>query len=339
MEAHRALPVGDASQVSEARRAATALAVQLGFDAADAGRVGLVVTEAGSNILKHATRGTLLLRSVRELCDQPGIELLALDRGPGMADLEACRRDGYSTAGSPGTGLGAMARMSSSLDVYSAPGSGTALLIRVLPRGAQPLRDASPVRIGAVRTAAPGETVCGDDWDLALAGGRAPLMLADGLGHGEQAALAAREAVRCFRANLTLPPEGILDAVHGALVPTRGAAVSIAVLDVEHDQVHYAGMGNVCGLIAGPAGSRSMVGQNGTVGGEFRRARATSYPWAPAAVVILYSDGLGSQLGVQRYPGLLARDPALVAGVLYRDFLRGRDDATIVVARRAEAAP
>lgn len=338
MEFHRALPVADASQVSEARRAATALAVQLGFDSADAGRVSVVVTEAASNIVKHATRGMLLLRPLRELYDQPGIELLALDHGPGMADVEACRRDGFSTAGSPGTGLGAMARMSSSLDVYSTPGSGTALLIRVLPRGAQPLRDVSPVRIGAVRTAAPGETACGDDWDVAVAGGRALLMLADGLGHGELAAVAAREAVRGFRANLTLPPQGILDAVHGVLVPTRGAAVSVAGLDVERGQVDYAGIGNVAGLIAGPAGSRSMVGQNGTVGGEFRRARTSSYPWAAAAVVILYSDGLNSQLGVQRYPGLLARDPALVAGVLYRDFLRGRDDATILVARRAEPA-
>ena len=62
-----------------------------------------------------------------------GVEILALDKGPGIRDLERSLRDGYSTAGGAGTGLGAISRLSSEFDVYSPPGKGTALLARIWP--------------------------------------------------------------------------------------------------------------------------------------------------------------------------------------------------------------
>lgn len=339
MDPHLLLPVSDASHASEARRVVTTLAVSLGFDAADAARLGLVVTEAATNIVKHAGRGRLLARALSEAADQPGIELLALDQGPGMADVERCRRDGYSTAGSPGTGLGAIARLSSSFEIYAAPGAGTALLIRILPRGAKLPGDTRPLRVGGVRVPAPGETECGDDWSFAPAGSRALLMVVDGLGHGPDAALAAAAAVRVFRSSLELPAGRIVEAAQRVLVSTRGAAVSVAELALEQQQVHYSAIGNISGAIVWPGGSRNLVGQNGTAGGPFRQARTFSYPWHPGGALVMYSDGLTHQVSLERYPGLLARHPSLIAGVLYRDFNRGRDDATIVVAQEPKAAP
>src|SRR5262245_38968592 len=120
-----ALAVPESSQVGEARRAAVALADGLGFGEADAGKVALVVTEAASNLVKHGGGGELLL-GVLERDGVAGIEVLALDRGPGMADLGRCLRDGYSTAGTRGTGLGAIARLSSGFEVHSADRRGTA---------------------------------------------------------------------------------------------------------------------------------------------------------------------------------------------------------------------
>ena len=58
-------------------------------------------------------------------------------------------------------------------------------------------------------------------------------------------------------------------------------------------------------------------------------------PWPAGALVLLHSDGLASHWTLDRYPGLSARYPTLVAGVLYRDHRRGRDDTTVVVAREA----
>lgn len=337
MDAHLLLPIADASQTGSVRREATALAAALGLDSADAGRVALVATELATNILKHAERGQVLLRPLRELTDRPGVELIALDKGPGMADLARCMQDGYSTAGSPGTGLGALSRLASFLDVYTVVGQGTAVLARVLPRGAREVLSADRFVAGAVRVPAPGEQECGDSWALAQSEGRGALLVVDGLGHGAQAAVAAGEAVRAFEASSHLPADQILVAVHRALLATRGAAGSVAEVDLDRGEVRYAGMGNVAGFVAWAGGSRSMVGQNGTLGGQSGRVRMFPYPWPAGAALVLYTDGLTSHVSLQAYPGLLARHPSVVAGVLFRDFFRGRDDATVVVVREARA--
>ena len=57
-------------------------------------------------------------------------ELLAIDQGPGMRDVDACMRDGHSTAGTAGCGLGAVLRLSGTFDLFSAPGQGTVVLSR-----------------------------------------------------------------------------------------------------------------------------------------------------------------------------------------------------------------
>jgi anti-sigma regulatory factor (Ser/Thr protein kinase) len=322
--------IGDRTHVGEARRVASALAHDVGLGETEVGSVGLVVTEAATNILKHAGSGQLLIAPLRDAAGGAGIEVLALDRGAGMADVDRCLQDGFSTAGSPGTGLGAMSRMASTLEIYSRPEGGTALLIRVLARGGRP--GGGALRVGAVCVAAPGESECGDAWGWTQQGERCWLMVVDGLGHGPLAALAAQAAVRAFEAGAGQTAQAMLETMHQALLPTRGAAVSVAELDREHRQVHYAGLGNVTGVIAWPGGSRALVGQNGTVGGEQRRIRSVSYPWTDEACLVLYSDGLSSRLAVNAYPGLLQHDPSLIAGVLFRDHVRGRDDATVVVA-------
>ena len=64
-----------------------------------------------------------------------------------------------------------------------------------------------------------------------------------------------------------------------------------------------------------------------------RRVQEFTYPWPPGAILVLHSDGLLSHWTLDRHPGLAARHPMLLAGILYRDFRRGRDDTTVVVAR------
>lgn len=128
-----ALQVREPSQVGEARRRALALADELGFSQVRRGELAIVVSELCSNLCRHAVQGEVLLRPL----PGPGIEVLALDRGPGMADVAACLRDGYSTAGSAGIGLGAVARLSTEFDLYSRP-SGTVALARLFRDGRPP---------------------------------------------------------------------------------------------------------------------------------------------------------------------------------------------------------
>lgn len=328
------IAVDDTSAVGGARRFAQGFAASLGFAATEVGRVGIVATELANNMIKHAGRGEIVLRALPAR-PQPGIELLALDRGPGMRNVAECRRDGYSTAGSPGTGLGAVSRLSQTCDIYSGPDLGTAVLARLW---SQPAVTAAEIDIGLVCLPKPGEDYCGDS--CAVVNGTAPLriLLADGLGHGPMAAAAATEAVKTFyEEKPPCDPHHMITLIHAALRRTRGAAVATASIDFTRGIARYAGVGNISASIVSPAAaeSRRLVSQNGTAGVEIRKVQEFSYPWPPDASLVMHSDGLGTQWHLQRYPGLLTRDPALIAGVLYRDYRRETDDVTVLVLRKA----
>ena len=324
------LPVTDISRVAEARRAATALAGRLGFSEAGVGNVALVVTEAATNLIKHATAGEILLYALRS-GQIGGIEVLALDRGPGMTNVAKCLRDGYSTIGSPGTGLGAIRRLATSFDIHSAPGAGTMLLARLW---SEPLPDRPPfLEVGAVSLPKPGEDVSGDEWAIAWFPERALILVADGLGHGPGAAEAAREAVYTFHEQAALTPAAIVEAIHSALRSTRGAAVAVAEIAPAQETVRFAGVGNISGVVLSTECSRNMISYNGIVGHTVRKIQEFTYPWPANALLILYSDGLTIHLDPEHYPGLIKRHPDLIAATLYRDYARGRDDATVVVAQ------
>jgi hypothetical protein len=68
-----------------------------------------------------------------------------------------------------------------------------------------------------------------------------------------------------------------------------------------------------------------------------RRLQEFTYEWPPSSLIILHSDGLTTHWALDRYAGLASRRPDVIAGVLYRDFRRVRDDATVVVARNGIA--
>ncbi|HET9606313.1 MAG TPA: SpoIIE family protein phosphatase, partial [Nitrospira sp.] len=152
------------------------------------------------------------------------------------------------------------------------------------------------------------------------------------LGHGviaSDAATAIIDAVRLAPARLS--PVEIVEAAHQAAKPTRGAAFGVAVLDEADGVVRFAGVGNIAAVVVNGAARRHLVSHNGIIGHEYRKLSEFSHPWQAQSVLLLHSDGIGTQWDRERYPGLLARDPSLIAAVLYRDFKRGRDDATIVV--------
>jgi hypothetical protein len=296
------------------------------------------VTEAATNLFKHAVGGVLILREL-EHGPGRGLELLALDRGPGMPDLGRCLVDGYSTAGSPGNGLGAMARLSSSLDIHTQPGVGSALTARLWAVPPPGRREHPDLEWGVVSDPVAGEEACGDSWGVEVGQGHALVLVVDGLGHGPQAAEASREAVRAFHARAALSPAEILRAAHEALRSTRGAAMAVASVDFDRREVRYCGVGNISGSILSPGEGRSlsMVSHNGIVGHTIRKVQEFTYPWAEGSLLIMYSDGLVSHWRLDRYAGLLTHHPALVAGVLYRDYRRERDDVTVLVARERSA--
>jgi len=328
------IPIEESSQTASARRIASRMATDIGFNEVQAGEVAIVVTEACTNILKHAVRGEILLR----VNDDTELEVLALDPGPGMRNIHECLRDGFTTSNSPGEGLGAIQRLAAESDFYSVPGEGTAILARWPATRAD---GAAGLRAGAVNVCKPGQEICGDSWGIEQNGDISTVMVADGLGHGYEASQASLEAVRVLRDNPELAPKPLIELCHRALRSSRGAAVAVAQIDRRRELVTFCGVGNVAaqifsaGVQEGSRRSQHLVSVNGTSGHEASRVREFTYPWPADGTLLMHSDGLATGTGLDRRPGLAMHDPSLIAGVLYKDFGRGHDDATVVVVKAA----
>ena len=326
----RVVPVEEASQVGDARRTALLVADRAGLDETARGRVALVATELATNLGRHARGGMLLVRQLEG--ESPGVELLSVDRGPGM-ELARALVDGFSTGGTAGTGLGAVRRIADAFDAYSRPGGGTVLLARIAGSGGSGSLGGAALPIGVICVPAPGEDRPGDSWAVGRDGGRVRLLVVDGLGHGPIAAQAAAEAVRLFHAYPEAGPDAMVGRLHDGLRATRGAALAVAEIVPLSSTVRWAGVGNIAASIVSAGGARSLMSHNGIVVHQMRKVQEMTYVWSADAVLVMASDGLRSQWRLDDHPGIAAHDPAIVAGVLFRDFLRGRDDATVLVAR------
>ena len=327
---HTVFPMDDASRVGEARRHAVQLAHGLGFGDTQAGRVALVATELGNNLLRHAIGGRLLLAAVEATHE---VEVLAIDDGPGIANLERSLGDGYSTGGTPGTGLGAVRRLAHSFDVHTDVPRGTVMVARLRAEDA-PAPDGTSVHCGAISVPYPGEQACGDGWVLVQDAHRAALMVADGLGHGPYAAQAAHEALRLFAEDPWLPLRTQLERAHAALRSTRGAAVTLVHADTREGTLRSAGAGNVLARVVSGTTDRTLLSQHGTAGLRVPSLQTQRYDWPPHGMLVMHSDGLKSRWTLNATPRLLQHHPALVAAWLCREQHRGRDDTTVVAVRR-----
>jgi anti-sigma regulatory factor (Ser/Thr protein kinase) len=318
------------TDVAEARRRTADVARAIGFDEQASGRAALAVTEAATNLLKHAGGGEVVV-GVAGDGRARGLQIVAMDKGGGIRELATSLRDGFSTAGTSGTGLGAIRRSTTTLDFHTGSG-GTVLAATIYP---QP---ASPLPVGAISVPATGERECGDAWAAWCAGSLTSIFVCDGLGHGRIAAQAARAAVDAFRRHAERPATEVLSAVHEAMRPTRGGAVAVAELDARLGVLQYCGIGNISAMVRAHDGQeRHLVSLPGIAGHAIRRLQPFTYPWQPESLLVLHSDGVSSRWSLSAYPGLASRRPDVIAGVLLRDHRRGRDDATVVVVRHAGA--
>jgi anti-sigma regulatory factor (Ser/Thr protein kinase) len=316
----------ETATASAARRAAEYLAEQIGLPERRSADLSIVVAEAAGNLVKHAREGVLLVRPARTI-ERAGVEIVAIDHGPGIADLAHSIGDGHSTAGTLGIGLGAIVRQSSWWDMHSVPGKGTVLAAQVWP-------DDRPAAWAAGLTRPlTGELVSGDAYAIKEVDGRRQLLMVDGLGHGGLAAAAASEAVRAFAETPMAPPAAAVEALHRRLSHTRGAALAVAELDGTAGMVRYAGLGNIAGTVLSPGKRRGMVSLPGIAGHQRRQIREYDYPLDPDAIVLLHSDGVVDRWNPADYPGLFGHSPVVIAATVLRDAGTRRDDAGVLVGR------
>lgn len=334
--------VGEMSAAGSVRRLAMRVAGQLGYGEVRTAEVGIVASELASNLALHGAEGSMLVRISR--CQGvAAIEVVSIDRGPGLADIGAAMEDGRSDGGTLGVGLGAVARLADSWDGHSVVGRGTVLVATMGPeqvvRQMSPMGMASPGgaagRAAGLTRAIPGEEECGDGYAVRTDVGVTRLLMCDGLGHGPLAATATRQIVHSFLAQSPASPSAMLARLHRDAAGTRGAAAAVAQLDPAAGSLVYAGLGNVFGALVVAGQRRILVSKPGIVGHQARQLGDFTHELPPGALVVMHSDGLRDHWNLDDHPGIVRHDPLVVAATLWRDAGGRRDDSGIVVARAA----
>lgn len=350
LRAHSVVAITHASDIAAARRAGQSLAQQLDFDELRTGQLALIISEAATNIIKHGGDGRIFLSATLQADPQGvgrrGIDVVAVDGGPGIGNMLQALRDGVSTAGTAGTGLGAMRRLADEFDAYAPRDKGAVFFMRLWSAPAEATAVsaatttvAAAFSFGALSLPIASEESNGDAWAIAADRAGIALMSIDGLGHGDLAAESARAALDCMAEQPFRPPAAQLDACHGALRSTRGAAMAVAQITfgggagADDAVLRFAGIGNISGCLSGVDKRRQMVSHNGIVGHNVRKVQEFDHPCPVGSLFILHSDGLSTQWDLDGYPGLAACHPLVIAAVLLRDYARVRDDASVLVLR------
>lgn len=321
------LDVADPGMVLVAQQQARRVATLAGLDGAGADAAALAAAELGGNAQRHGVSGELLLQPSPEVA---AVDVVALDRGPGMADWERSFTDGFSTTdGSLGAGLGAVVRAATTVTGCAEPGRGTVVSARIGALGHAAVA-------GALGSPRRGERVNGDAWSWTVDDDGVFAVLADGLGHGPVAAEAGATAVADPAELAAGDLSEAMLRIHARLRRTRGAAVTVARLRPSPDgpdfELLVVGVGNVAAAVVSPDGAvkRTLISA-GTAGLSIRTPVQTRTRVAAGSVVVLHTDGLLSSWDLKGRGRVVASPPGVLAAVLLRDHERGTDDTGVVV--------
>lgn len=335
---HQRFILADRSFANIVKRDIARLAESYGFSPAEVGRINIVVSEMASNLQKHAPQGGELLVKYTH---NNALEILCLDNGPGMKEPQRMLKDGNSTAGTAGEGLGAIMRQSHEFDMYSCAGCGTVILSRIYKGQSEAPPITGTFEVGALLVPKINEQFCGDGFALAEQGRYCYLIALDGLGHGAAASDASSEAAKAFLENYSLDPAGNLRNIHTSIRKTRGAVGTIVHINQAQNQMKYCGIGNIAGKVYHLDGatiqnisSKNIISYNGILGHNIPATLNTqNLEWGRNKLLMLHSDGIRSRSDLSKYPNLHRHDVSIIAAVLYRDFRRETDDALVVIAR------
>ena len=335
------------SEVAAARRTAARLAQDIGFSKKEIAEISIAVSELAENFIKHkAVCGKIICSHVEE-GHMSGIQIVSEDRGPGIADVGRALRDGYSGGNTLGIGLGAVKRLMDEFDISSKAkrstaasygndkeGIGTVVAARKWLAAQQSGRQAAKpaTRFGYMCRLKKGEKHNGDGLFFRHFNGKDLIAVINGIGHGLYAEEAAGKACQCLSENFGKPLEVIITEMHDSLRKTRGAAVSIALIDKAAGRLDYVGIGNVLTRVF-EAAPLSPANYNGIVGASLQKFKVFTYPWSKGNVLVMTSDGISEKYDLDRYPGLIGKDPVIIADIILRDYGRDHDDATVVVGK------
>jgi anti-sigma regulatory factor (Ser/Thr protein kinase) len=332
---HISFNANDRSYLSIVKKEIHQLAIQAGFEQKKINEIDIVVSELGSNLIKHASGGEILA-GILPAGEGVGLELISIDNGPGIPDPVMMMKDGVSTTQTLGHGLGSIRRFSDHFEIYSQKDWGTIMLSRIYQESA-PKKNARKTHpsLRSLVISKPGELVSGDGcYSFTGEDGTVKLLVADGLGHGAEANRAVREAISAFRAFDSDSPAEILRHLHSALKKTRGMVCTVVIINPVSKTWKLCGVGNISTRLSGFQQPKNYSSYNGIVGHNMPHTlNDQELSQNDYQQIILCSDGIRSRWEQAKLPDLHKQDLIVQAAALYKDFGRKTDDMSIIIGR------
>ena len=180
----------------------------------------------------------------------------------------------------------------------------------------------------------PLEEVCGDGFAVVSNKSLVKILFGDGLGHGPYAKEAIDAARNFFFECEETDPVEILRGMHDKVRRTRGLVGSVAVLDKKTATWMLCGIGNITARLFSGIEYRNYMSYNGTIGLNIPKSmNATVIPADRHQHLVMSSDGLSTRWDISKYPSVFKYDLFVLAGALYKDFSRGNDDSSVLIAK------
>lgn len=326
--------IDDRSLIAFIKREIHNLALQLGFTPHRAAETDIIVAELTSNLIKYAQGGELLYRA-HHADGHNQIEIYCLDKGVGIDNVNKIMNDGYSSSNTLGQGLGAIKRLSNDFQIYSLRNWGTVQYIKICDKidFEVPLMP-SGFNFSAVSVNYPGERVCGDGYYIKYSKKGFYIFVGDGLGHGANAHEAVEQAIKAFKQTTEHDPTAILREIHDKVKKTRGLVATIATVDYKSESWNICGVGNINTRIYRGLENKTYTPYNGIIGHNIPRTlNSTIVPYEKHQLIVMHSDGLRTRWNLNDLTSIIKQNPGVIASSLYKDNIRGTDDATVLVGK------
>lgn len=318
----------DEASVSEARRMAKEAAAAAGLPTERGERLALVASELSRNALVHARHGRFATRPIaRE--GVPGVELVCVDEGPGIADPTKALEGRARSSGSLGIGVAAARENADEIDFDVRLGEGTCVRARVFAAPVTRRREVGIYGRPHAEEARSGDHAVFHRTDDSLL-----LAMCDGLGHGPAARAAALIAMDTVASEREATPSSILEACHRSMSGTRGGVVAVVRVR-EPSILEMASVGNITVELVRPRTARRFAGTSFVAGAAQRswRAHVESTALASDEAIVMFSDGVPSRVSLSNEIDLFREHPIAIAHLLVERHGRDTDDVLVLVAR------
>jgi anti-sigma regulatory factor (Ser/Thr protein kinase) len=330
---HAVLIANDRSYFAILKKEVHSLVVSAGFSDRKIGEIDIIVAELVSNLVKHSGGGSLLVKLIEEEGLQ-GVELVAIDNGPGMTDITRMVADGVSTKNTLGQGLGAMKRLSQVFQVYSQKNWGTIILCRIFETDLPKFNKPPLCSVKTVIIPKTGESSCGDGFVSKSNKETIKLFLGDGLGHGPEAEKAIVTACDAFLKCEEESPSEIIRYINSHVKKTRGLVGTVAAYSVREKKWQLCGVGNISTLVRSPSNSRMYSSYNGIIGLNVPNTlKNQEVDREDEQVIIMCSDGIKSRWDGAQYPAIMRYDLTMLTAALLKDFARYTDDMSVAACK------